>query len=220
MFKVGRFGLDNNGERAEPVWVPIDKLVGQTSIGSSKLCCRVHPPAQPQGKAAAAQQQGASATGKRKAQSAPAADDPEAASDFLGALPEWIEGFDRPTAMPVHANARGGIKVRLPAEPTARDFHRLTCPDSVTPIEMIKSIAPDIESMSEPAVRKPSEGSCIDGTLIPMWLLWPVWQPDPMARAMSNDRRSTINDRASDGRSSDERAGGTLWGGRAGERAS
>ena len=89
-----------------------------------------------------------------------------------------------------------------------------------TPIEMIKSIAPDIESMSEPAVRKPSEGSCIDGTLIPMWLLWPVWQPDPMARAMSNDRRSTINDRASDGRSSDERAGGTLWGGRGGERAS
>ena len=64
-----------------------------------------------------------------------------------------------------------------------------------TPIEMIKSIAPDIESMSEPAVRKPSEGSCIDGTLIPMWLLWPVCAAGP--HGQSDEQRSTINDQRS-----------------------
>jgi hypothetical protein len=36
----------------------------------------------------------------------------------------------------------------------------------------------------------------------------------------SDERRSTIDERASDGRASDERAGGTSWGGRAGGRAS
>ena len=72
--------------------------------------------------------------------------------------------------------------------------------------------------MSEPAVRKPSEGFCIDGT--PIWLLWPMCDVAAGPHGRSDERRSTIDERASDGRASDERAGGTSWGGRAGGRAS
>ena len=58
--------------------------------------------------------------------------------------------------------------------------------------------------MSEPAVRKPSEGFCIDGT--PIWLLWPMCDVAAGPHGRSDEQRSTIDERASELSSSDARA--------------
>ena len=55
-----------------------------------------------------------------------------------------------------------------------------------------------------------------------IWLLWPMCDVAAGPHGRNDEQRSTIDERASDadGRASDERAGGTSWGGRAGGRAS
>eukprot|EP00966_Prymnesium_polylepis_P241527 5585425-Prymnesium_polylepis.1 len=52
-------------------------------------------------------------------------------SEDEGEAPEWVEGFYKSVQLPVRPDPRGGLKVRLPAKPTALTFHELTCPTAV-----------------------------------------------------------------------------------------
>lgn len=103
-------------------WIELETIAGQAAYGKKKQSCKVHdaaPPPPPKPKQP-------SAAGKRKA-AAPADRD----EDDLGDELRWAEGFDTSVPIPPNSDARGGIKQELPANPTALDFHKLTCPAEV-----------------------------------------------------------------------------------------
>lgn len=126
IYKVA-FGTQD-GWSTPPAWIRLDVLVGLEPVTETcdARCC-LHEAERPAKAARARAHEGASSKGKERAAPKAAGRDEEDLSELL----EWTEGFDKPVRVPMHANARGGLKARLPAEPRAIDFHNLTCPEEV-----------------------------------------------------------------------------------------
>ena len=108
-----KFGTQD-GILTPAVTIPIHGVCGLVEYGESKLRCRLHTPepAQPRGKgkekappAATTAAGGAKPRKKQKKRAADEGSDDSYDESDVEEVPEWIEGFEEATRMPMHANA-------------------------------------------------------------------------------------------------------------------